>query len=72
MSQYKSGNYVYGYDAPMSEYFLMEEINNDMEILVGTGSSLKGNKTNLLSQLNKLKIKIPKAHKTKISMDLPV
>lgn len=72
MSQYKSGNYVYGYDAPMSEYFLMEEINSDMEILVGTGSSLKGNKTNLLSQLNKLKIKIPKAHKIKISMDLPV
>lgn len=72
MSQYKAGNYFYGYDAPMSEYFLMKEINGDMEMIVGTGSTLKGNKNNLLSELTKLKIEIPKAHKTKIAMDLPV
>lgn len=72
MSQHKAGNYRYGYDAPMSEYFLMEEINGDMEMLVGTGSTLKGNKTNLLSELEKRNISISKRNKTLISMDLPV
>ena len=77
MSRYKSGDYEYGYDRPLQEYFLQKVESNPEEDfpeiveLVGSLSSVRGTAMNLLKFIEQHQIKIPQEHRDLILMDLP-
>lgn len=71
MSRYNSGNYAYGYDHPLQEYFLQENKGEETVEIVGCLSRKKGTSRNLLEAIYALEIEIPEEHKTQIELDLP-
>lgn len=75
MSRYKSGEFFYGYDNPLQEYFLQKSSfeNDDMDIveLVGCMSNKIGNAANMLAAIQEYNVQIPEEHRTKIMLDLP-
>lgn len=75
MSRYKSGEFSYGYDNPLQEYFLQKSSfeNDDMDIveLVGCMSNKIGNAANMLAAIQEYNVQIPEEHRTKIMLDLP-
>lgn len=71
MSQYSAGKYLYGFDPVIPEYFLMEDLGDDVKVVVGVGSPKYGSKGNLLTAIRNLGLTIPAEHNTAIMMDLP-
>jgi hypothetical protein len=78
MSRYKVGDYEYGYDRPLQEYFLIQNIpeiddfENDCIELVGSLGDIYGSAMNLLQEIDRLKIPIPAEHREKLILDLPI
>ena len=68
MSRYQIGQYAYGYDNPLGEYFLQKGENE----LVGNLSNVAGTAGNLLEALEKECVEIPEDHKMKILCDWPI
>lgn len=71
MSRYISGNYAYGYDNPLQEYFIQENVGEDMVEIVGCLSDKPGNAGNFLSAVEELGIKVPQEYLDRVVMDLP-
>lgn len=74
MSRYVSGEFEYGYDFPLQEYFLQRSIDSDefeFEELVGSLSDTHGNASNMLAAIEAHGVIIPEDHREKIMMDLP-
>ena len=71
MSQYKSGEYLYGFDPVVPEYFLMKEENDDVTPIVGEFTRIRGTKGNLMRELKKRNITIPDSHMNLLALDLP-
>lgn len=77
MSRYDSGEYVYGYDRPLQEYFLQKVVPSEdgfPEIIeiVGSLSDTYGSARNLLDALAKNNVQIPEVHELKLIADLPI
>lgn len=70
MSRYQIGNYAYGYDHPLQEYFLQRSRPRTKEI-VGCLSEKQGTASNFIEAVNKLGIPIPPEHMERAEMDLP-
>lgn len=75
MSRYKSGEFEYGYDRPLQEYFLQRVIPTDgfpdVVELVGSLSNKRGNATNMIQAIEEYNVDISDEHKMQIQMDLP-
>lgn len=71
MSRYNVGKYAYGFDRPLSEYFLSK----DDTTLVGLLSypHVYGGHTQLMTAMQKEGVwdQIPEHHKSAIALDLP-
>lgn len=71
MSRYQSGDFEYGYDRPLQEYFLMKRCDEDFIELVGSLSDKSGTARNMLEAIESNNVEIPEDHRLKIMMDLP-
>lgn len=71
MSRYQIGNYSYGYDHPLQEYFLQKQSGNKTKEIVGCLSEKPGTARNFIEAVQKLKIQIPEEHMNKAICDLP-
>jgi hypothetical protein len=77
MSRYRSGDYEYGYDNPLHEYFLQKVIHDEYDFpeiveLVGNLSDTYGSAVNLLTALKNHNVQIPEEHELKLIGDLPI
>jgi hypothetical protein len=71
MSRYISGNYAYGYDHPLQEYFIQENKGEEMVEIVGCLSNKPGSAGNFLIAVEELGIEVPKEYLDLAVMDLP-
>lgn len=76
MSRYTAGEYAYGYDRPLQEYFIQKIVPNGDDFpelieLVGSMSNTYGNASNMMAAIEEYKIPIIQEHLDKIMMDLP-
>lgn len=71
MSRYIIGNYAYGYDNPLQEYFIQENKGDELVEIVGSLSDKPGIAGNFLIAIEELGIQIPKEHLDRVVMDLP-
>jgi hypothetical protein len=77
MSRYRSGDYEYGYDNPLQEYFLQKVTHDEYDFpeiveLVGNLSDTYGSAVNLLTALKNHNVQIPEEHELKLIGDLPI
>ena len=71
MSRYQIGNYSYGYDAPLSEYFLQKTTGSRTKEIVGCLSPKPGTASNFIEAVKSLGIPVPEDHLNKALCDLP-
>ncbi len=62
-------NFAYGFDRPLSEYFLQKYVGDEVIDLVGF--PLKGNKTAFLNAIEQNNVKLPDHHLQCVCLDLP-
>lgn len=71
MSRYQIGNYSYGYDHPLCEYFLQKTTGNRTKEIVGSLASKAGTAGNFVQAVKELGIPVPEDHLQKAMCDLP-
>ena len=71
MSRYQIGNYSYGYDHPLQEYFLQKKTGTRTKEIVGCLASKAGTAGNFVEAVKELGIPVPEDHIQKAMCDLP-
>ena len=69
-----AGKWVYGFDEPLGEYFLQEQVNDEIGFkeIVGSLGDQYGSAAALLEAVDELGLELPMEHRALIEMDLPV
>lgn len=71
MSRYQIGNYSYGYDNPLREYFLQKKTGSRIKEIVGCLAERAGTASNFVESVKELGIPVPEEHLQKAMCDLP-